>query len=245
MSLWVVLVGTLGGAALLAALVLRLGRRQQQLDRRLLSTLMHDLRTPLTSLQLTLGELSHHEGYSAEEQETLGRAIFEVVGVRSFVENLRLVDAQAGSSLERTELTAVALHEQVDRLTFRYAVMARARRVGLAISSKETLVSADPRLVELLLANLVELALSSATGEVSVSLTQPVEGTFELTCRTTGPELPVMLSVEAFAAQRGSQDRSASTRTLAVVAAGLVCRQLGWSLQRPTPDTFRVTGACL
>jgi acetyl-CoA acetyltransferase len=42
---------------------------------------------------------------------------------------------------------------------------------------------------------------SSATGEVSVSLTQPVEGTFELTCRTTGPELPVMLSVEAFAAQ--------------------------------------------
>lgn len=215
-------------------------KRAQAVDRRLLATLMHDLRTPLTSLQLTMGELAHHEGYDDDERVTLARAIEEVVALRSLLENLRLVEA-AASTPEPVERTEVLLHEQVERLVYRYELMAKARKVALEISAQPLAVQVDPRLVELLLGNLVELALRSDATAVTVALTVAHER-FTLACRVIGGALPEPQSVEDFMTRRDSVDRKQTGRALAVVAAGVVCRAFGWTLSRPSSSELRVEG---
>lgn len=241
-ALWLA-VGVVAGGLLVAlwfALQKRLAsRRAQAVDRRLLSTLMHDLRTPLTSLQLTMGELAHHQGYDDDERVTLARAIEEVVALRSLLENLRLVEA-AATRPEPVERTEVLLHEQVERLAYRYELMAKARKATLEISAQPLAVQADPRLVELLLGNLVELALRSGATAVNVSLVVAHER-FTLSCRVTGGVLPEPLSVEAFVLKRDA-DRSQAGRSLAVVAVGVVCGVTGWSFTRPSPTELRVEG---
>lgn len=215
-------------------------KRAHAVDRRLLSTLMHDLRTPLTSLQLTMGELAHHEGYDDDERVTLARAIEEVVALRSLLENLRLVEATA-TTPEPVERTEVLLHEQVERLTYRYALMAKARKVALEISAQPLAVQVDPRLAELLLGNLVELALRSDASAVTIALTVEQEH-FTLACRVTGGALPEPQSVEDFLTRRDSVDRKQTGRALAVVAVGVVCRAFGWRFSRPTATELRVEG---
>ncbi|MBM4783075.1 MAG: HAMP domain-containing histidine kinase [Archangiaceae bacterium] len=214
-------------------------KRARAVDRRLLATLMHDLRTPLTSLQLTMGELAHHEGYDDDERVTLARAIEEVVALRSLLENLRLVEATASAPtpVERTE---VLLHEQVERLVYRYDLMAKARKARLEIGAEPLAVQADPRLVELLLGNLVELALRSGATVVRVSLTLPEER-FRLSCEVTDGVLPEPLTVQTFMARRDA-DRSQTGRSLAVVAVGVICGASGWSFTRPSPTEFVVEG---
>lgn len=241
-ALWVGLGVVLGGGlwALAGALATRRSsRRSHAVDRRLLSTLMHDLRTPLTSLQLTMGELAHHQGYDDDERVTLARAIEEVVALRSLLENLRLVEA-AATTPEPVERTEVLLHEQVERLAYRYELMAKARKVTLEIAAQPLAVQADPRLVELMLGNLVELALRSDATAVSVGLVVAQER-FTLSCRVTGGALPEPQSVQAFMARRDS-DRSQTGRALAVVAVGVVCRASGWSFTRPSVTELRVEG---
>ncbi|MCU0698684.1 MAG: hypothetical protein MUC96_19455 [Myxococcaceae bacterium] len=229
-------------AGVLTAGALALGRRRRhEVERRLLSTLMHDLRTPLTSLQLTLGELAHHDAYSPDERATLHRAIEEAVGLRSFLENLQLVDAAVLARPEPTEVTPVPLHEQVERLRYRYELMARARKVSLEVSVVPVVVRADPRLVELLLSNLVEVSLRLTDTLVMIEL-RGGQGTFELTVSVPGVALPEPLRVDAFANQRQHQDRVSGLLTLALVASRLACESMGWQLLLASPETFHVKG---
>lgn len=241
-ALWLGVGVVLGGLlwAVWCGLAARLtSKRAHAVDRRLLSTLMHDLRTPLTSLQLTMGELAHHEGYDDDERVTLARAIEEVVALRSLLENLRLVEA-AATTPEPVERTEVLLHEQVERLAYRYELMAKARKATLEITAQPLAVQVDPRLVELMLGNLVELALRSGATAVHVSLVVEQERC-KLSCRVTGGVLPEPMSVQDFMARRDS-DRSQAGRSLAVVAVGVVCRASGWSFTRPSPTEFVVEG---
>lgn len=233
-------VGVVLGALLWAVVRGGATKRAHAVDRRLLSTLMHDLRTPLTSLQLTMGELAHHEGYDDDERVTLARAIEEVVALRSLLENLRLVEA-AATTPEPVERTEVLLHEQVERLAYRYALMAKARKVAFEVSAQPLAVQSDPRLVELLLGNLVELALRSEATAVTLALTVAQER-FTLACRTTGGTVPEPQSVEDYVARRDSADRKQTGRALAVVSVGVVCRAFGWSFTRPSSTELRVEG---
>jgi K+-sensing histidine kinase KdpD len=229
--------------ALTAGVLVFSRRRRHAVERRRLSTLMHDLRTPLTSLQLTLGELAHHDAFSDDERATLHRAIEEAVGLRSFLENLQLVDAAAVARPQPSELTAVPLDEQVERLRYRYDLMARTRKVSLEVSVVPVIARADPRLVELLLSNLVEVSLRLTDALVTIEL-QKRDGGFELICRAPGASLPEPLSVDAFASQRQHQDRVSGLMTLGVVASRLACESMGWRLTRTTGESFQVRGSC-
>lgn len=240
-TLWTLLVGMALGAVV-AAVALRQRRQQRHdLERQLLETLMHDLRTPLTSLQLTLGELAHHEGYDPEERVTLHRAVEETVALRSFLENLRVVDAAALSRSEPAELAAVPLHEQVERLRYRYELMARTRRVALEVTVEPVTTLADPRLVELVLSNLVEVSLRLTDTLVMIELNEKGRA-FELSCRVPGAALPEPLTVEAFARQRQAQDRLSGLLTLGVVASRLACETMQWQFLRSTPELFIIRG---
>jgi K+-sensing histidine kinase KdpD len=236
------LLGIVVGALATALGLRQRRRRRHDLERQLLETLMHDLRTPLTSLQLTLGELSHHEGFAPDERDTLHRAIEEAIALRSFLENLRLVDAATLARPEPAEWAAVSLHEQVERLRYRYDLMGRARNVSLEVQVEPVVTRADPRLVELVLSNLVEVSLRLTDTLVMLEL-RATEGAFELTCRVPGATLPEPLTIDAFARQRQGQDRLSGMLSLAVVASRLACETMGWQFVRATGELFRVSGS--
>lgn len=236
-----VLVG-LGVGVVITVVVAVLARRRHEVERRLLATLMHDLRTPLTSLQLTLGELSHHEGYTADERDSLTRAIEEAVALRSFLENLRIVEVaalEAGEDDMRP--IEVALGEQVERLKYRYGLVARVRGASLLVESTPATVLADPRLVELILSNIVELALFGRAVAVRVSMSLE-GGRFAITCDAPGAQLPVPISVESYGERRGGNDRVEGMRTLAAVAALHASQLSGWAFVRQAPDRLVVSG---
>lgn len=195
-----------------------------------LSGVAHDLRTPLSSMQLALEAVAAESDGSLKEESR--RALADVVYLSSLVENLH-----QGTRLRHDiEVTAgrVDLVELIERLERRFRIVGRHAGVKVAASVPDAAVWAGctPALAERALANLVQNAIehNDAPGHVAIRLTTDDSGDFELVVLDDGPGLPeplrATLESESFlideARQRGPG--------LGMLITAEVTRRAGWNL---------------
>ncbi|WP_010545049.1 sensor histidine kinase [Sphingomonas elodea] len=188
------LLSTLLGQAALAHERLRLEqdvrevsilRERDRLRAALLSSIGHDLRTPLTSVAAAVDALAA----AHPEEAATGIARAEVARLRRFLDNLiDMVRIDAGAialSLEPIDLTdaaAAAVHDLRDVL--------EGRALVLRVPPDLPLVRADPRLLHHILLNLLSnAAVHGGAGEIEIIGTRRPDGV-QLAVRDHGPGLP-------------------------------------------------------
>lgn len=194
-----------------------------------LAGIAHDLRTPLSSMQLAL------EVLAAESQGDLRmearRALADGVYLAALVENLH----QATRLRHAVDVTsgAVDLTEVVHRLERRFAIIGRHADVAVAAHAPDhpVPVACTPALAERAIANVIQNAIEHNPGQGHVAVILVVEGgRFCLTVADDGPGLPAgtlaTMESETFLAD------SARARGpgLGMLITGEVARRAGWSL---------------
>ncbi|WP_336979922.1 sensor histidine kinase KdpD [Altererythrobacter fulvus] len=183
----------------------------------LLSSVSHDLRTPLTSILGLLGEIRP----SGDEQERqLGEARSEAERLNRFVANLLdMVRIEAGSleqSIEPVDLTdavAAAVHDMRRAL--------HGRKVELDVPPDLPFVSVDPQLFHHCLINLIENAVKYGAPGTPVAVSaRRMPGALVLSVLDEGPGLPEgeeKRIFETFARIEGSDRKGGTGLGLAIV----------------------------
>jgi two-component system sensor histidine kinase KdpD len=217
------LLSTLLGQAALAHERLRLEqdvrevsvlRERDRLRAALLSSIGHDLRTPLTSVAAAVDALAH--AHPDEPATAIARA--EVARLRRFLDNLiDMVRIDAGAvalSLEPIDLTdaaAAAVHDLRDVLA--------GRELVLRVPPDLPLVRADPRLLHHILLNLLSnAAVHGGDGPIEI-LGERRPDAVRLAVRDHGPGLPPgeeATIFETFARGTGSDRAGGSGLGLAI-----------------------------
>lgn len=210
--------------------------REQALERHL-SDVAHDLRTPLTSLQLAL-EQAWGAGERGELEGSLTRCLEDVVYLSALTENLRLACSlqegahpQAGAPLTEAGGALEAVCRRLQPL---------ARRKGIALDwarpDGEVFVKCSPLMLERALANLIHNAIQYGGdgGHVAALLESSDAGGFVLRVLDDGPGVPPealpRLGTRTFrAAGAAGQEPRGSGLGLAIVAS--VCQGCGWDLR--------------
>jgi signal transduction histidine kinase len=212
-----------------------------------LAGIAHDLRTPLSSMQLTL-EAIVAESDGPLRNETR-RALADVVYLSALVENLheatRLrheVDVSSG----RVELTDLVL-----RLERRFTIVGRHADVVVAASVPERAVWAacTPALAERALANLIQNAIEHNPGPGHVAITLRLtddDSRFEFVVMDDGPGLRedavASLDEESFLIETARRRGPG----LGMLITAEVARRAGWSLSyeplEPTGLEARICG---
>ena len=220
-----VLLSTLLGQAALAHERLRLEdqlrevtvlRERDQLRTALLSSIGHDLRTPLTSVAGAIEAL----GNENPGAPSLPLARVEVARLRRFLDNLMdMVRIDSGGlelSLEPVDLTDAvggAVHDLKDLL--------RGRHIDLRVPPDLPLVTADATLLHHILINLLaNAAVHGGDGPITI-LGERTRDTVILSVRDRGPGLPTELETsvfDMFARGGGSDRQGGSGLGLAIVA---------------------------
>jgi two-component system, OmpR family, sensor histidine kinase KdpD len=217
------LLSTLLGQAALAHERLRLEqdvrevsvlRERDRLRAALLSSIGHDLRTPLTSVAAAVDAIAH--AHPDEPATAIARA--EVARLRRFLDNLiDMVRIDAGAvalSLEPIDLTdaaAAAVHDLRDVLA--------GRELVLRVPPDLPLVRADPRLLHHILLNLLSnAAVHGGNGPIEI-LGERRPDAVRLAVRDHGPGLPPgeeATIFETFARGAGSDRAGGSGLGLAI-----------------------------
>lgn len=188
--------------------------------RRALADLAHDLRTPLTTLQLSVSSLPASPAASAIRSE-LG-----------FLEGMtRNFEALLGGD-DEGELTPVALDTLVTRVQHRFAPLARDR--GLAFDAAlpdETLhARAESVALERALSNVVQNAIRFADGHVALLLFRDGDET-RLEVRDDGPGLGDLAQRAAERGVRGDSPTAAQGFGLGLAIAEAAARRFGGRLE--------------
>lgn len=166
-------------------------RRQSALEEHL-AGIAHDLRTPLSSMQLSLEVLaSDPEQLSIEAVEL---TLADVVYLSDLVENLHQgARLRQGLALDQGR---VDLRVLVERLGSRFEIIGRHAGVSVAVNLPEQPVWAKcvPAMAERAIANLIQNAVghNRRGGNVAVVLSAS-QGSFELAVLDDGPGLPAEL----------------------------------------------------
>lgn len=217
------LLSTLLGQAALAHERLRLEqdvrevsvlRERDRLRAALLSSIGHDLRTPLTSVAAAVDALA--AAHPAEPATAIARA--EVSRLRRFLDNLvdmvRIDSGAVALNLEPIDLTdaaAAAVHDLRDVLA--------GRELVLRVPPDLPLVRADPRLLHHILLNLLSnAAVHGGEGAIEIVGQRRPDGV-RLAVRDHGPGLPPgeQASIfETFARGTGSDRAGGSGLGLAI-----------------------------
>lgn len=195
----------------------------------LLSSVSHDLRTPLTAI---LGVLRGMQPASAEQREQLASAVGEAERLNRFVANLLdMVRIEAGS-LERTvepvdlvDSVAAAVHDL-------RAILAR-QRVSIDIAPDLPLVRLDPALFHHCLINLIENAAKYGRANAPILVRARREpDSLVLEVIDEGPGLPAGQEgriFETFARLEGSDRTGGTGLGLAIVKGFAEAMGLGVS----------------
>ncbi len=160
--------------------------QQQQLRRHQLADIAHELRTPLSVLQLQIESV--HDGIAAPTPELIDSLGEEVTLLTRLVDDLRLLSLVDAGQLSLT-LEAVDATAAISRAL--QAAAPRARQQQITISSTPAgvplLVRADPQRLAQILGNLIENALryTQPGGQVVVAA-QRGGGGVQITVRDTG-----------------------------------------------------------
>lgn len=212
-----------------------------------LAGIAHDLRTPLSSMQLAL-EAVADESDGALQTEAR-RALSDVVYLSALVENLH----QATRLRHAIEVSAgrVELTELVRRLERRFVIVGRHAGVEVAASAPEgeVWVACRPELAERAIANLVQNAVGHNEREGHVAITLCLDehrGRFELSIADDGPGLPegaqARLEHETFLVESARRRGPG----LGMLITAEVARRAGWEVTyeplEPRGVRVRVTG---
>ncbi|WP_380879176.1 two-component sensor histidine kinase [Sphingomonas sp. DBB INV C78] len=220
-----VLLSTLVGQAALAHERLRLEGEMRELsvlkerDRlraALLSSIGHDLRTPLTSVMAAVETLAVDHPQSGAVE--VARA--ETQRLKRFLDNLIdmvRIDSDAldiaPEPIDLTDAVGSAVHDAREQL--------RNHRIDLSVPPNLPLVRADPRLLHHILINLlVNAAQHGGTGETIRIEGRRTPDAVDLSVLDEGPGLPPgmeTLIFETFAQGRGSDRQGGSGLGLAIV----------------------------
>lgn len=230
-----VLLSTLLGQAALAHERLRLEddlRQMSVLTERdrlraaLLSSIGHDLRTPLTSVAAAVNEIAAAHA----DEPAVGIARAEVARLRRFLDNLvDMVRIDTGAlelspePIDLTDAVASAAHDLRDLLA--------PHRIDLQVPADLPLVQADPRLLHHILLNL--LANAAVHGRLAGTITirgSRERGVVVLSVEDDGPGLPHGLEArvfETFAKGVGDDRSGGSGLGLAIAKAFADAMQVG------------------
>ena len=223
----------------------RLDARSTELEEHL-ANVAHDLRTPIASLQLSLGRAIDLP-VGAEQSELLSASLADVMYITGLVENLRLASKlEHGASFGQAQ---VDLTEVADRVQARFSLLGDHSGIEVAVGRPDDSVLAlcEPALAEQVLSNLVHNALvhGEPGGHVSIVL-EASAGEFRLSVRDDGPGVPPaelpLLAERTFRSDRARQrDPRGAGLGLAIVRE--VCRRVDWSLtlEPEEPRGLRVT----
>lgn len=161
-------------------------RQRDELRTTLLSSLAHDLRTPLTSVIGAAREVARASGPSealnalTQQSRRLGR-FFD-----NLLEMTRLQEGATKARIEPTDLTdavAAAIHDLTPEIG--------ERRIDLDVPATLPLVCADPTMLHHILLNLLGNAAKFAPADGRLSIAARCrDGTVELDVSDDGPGLP-------------------------------------------------------
>jgi signal transduction histidine kinase len=164
-----------------------LGRLQVNAEnqRRFVADAAHELRSPIASLRVQL-ETARDSDWSGERGR-VGDMLHETARMEALVDQLLLL-ARAGADASWLRLSAVDLDDIVDS-----AVSSLSSDGAIAIDTsavEPVQLSGDAGLLEQVVRNLVQNAVSHAQGTVRVSLSQVVGDLAVLTVDDDGPGVP-------------------------------------------------------
>ncbi len=201
-----------------------------------LADVAHDLRTPLTSLQVAI-EYAADEAEVPELREVLTGALSDAVYLSALTNNLRMASRLRTGWDPRDEVTEVDLGELVTRIAARAARLARRRAVELDVSVPDDPVRVVCNVVaaEQAFGNIVDNAAAyvDANGHVAVVLAADDHG-FSVAVRDDGPGVPPQelprLGERTFRADEARRrDPRGDGLGLAITAE--VCSRFGWELR--------------
>jgi signal transduction histidine kinase len=181
--------GELGRAA--GAMAAELGA-QERAHRRLVSSISHDLRTPITSLRL-LGDGLREGVIGPEERDAaLARMDVHLRALSRLIDDLfeltRLEAGEISWSMQQVEL-GVLVDETIDAM--RPAAAAKGIAVHARLAPGLSPVAADPERLQRVFFNLIQNAIrhTPADGSVTV-LAEPIGDRLEVEVADTGPGIP-------------------------------------------------------
>jgi signal transduction histidine kinase len=246
-TLFATLTAIVLGIMLLVPPVERLQRRSAALQRHL-ADVAHDLKTPISSLQLGLEEAlaAPHE---TRTRELLTQALGDVVYLGALTSNLRMASEMSEGWNPGVEGIAVNLGDVVDRVVMRARLFARHKHIAVesAVPDAPLFAQCDPVAIEQALSNIVENAITHGHGGQHVAvLLERSEAQFRLTVVDDGPGVPPSalphLGTRTFRADEARQ-RDPRGSGLGLAIASEVCRRCGWRLSfaHEQPQGLRVT----
>ena len=202
-------------------------RERDRLRHALLSSVSHDLRTPLTTI---MGTLAAIEAREPQQAVPIAAARGEAERLHRFVTNLLdMARIEAGALHGKVE--PVDLDEAVGEALHQLGALLAGHAVETAIAPDAPMVMVDPNLFHQCLTNLIENAAKYGDPDAPIAIAASrVTGGLELTVSDHGPGIPAGEEeriFETFARIEGSDRKGGTGLGLAIVkgfadAMGLV-----------------------
>lgn len=211
-----------------------------------LADVAHDLKTPLSSLQLELEELSARL-QDADLSAVAARALSDVVYIDSLVANLRVASELEEGDADRRASQKIELGALIERCVSRVHPLARRRSIELACARPDEPVHVlgDVLHIERALMNLLQNAVThhdaeGGDGHVAAVLERD-ETQWELRIVDDGPGVPP--TVLPTVAERRKRSRSGDGEGLGLAIVAAVCEreQIELEFSREEPRGLRVT----
>ena len=159
-------------------------------QRRFTADASHELRGPLNVLRGDIEVALRRERSPEEYRETLDRCRQEVVRLSRLASDL-LVLARSDAGLPLEQRVEIDLHALAARISERYRPLASQRNVRIDVCGSSAEVAGDPRLLERVVANLVDNAVKHSPPGAAVHVTvEHADGNVALTVRDDGPGIP-------------------------------------------------------
>lgn len=216
-------------------------RERDRLRHALLSSVSHDLRTPLTTI---IGTLAALRSTDAEQERQMAAARGEAERLHRFVANL-LDMARIESGALQGKVEPVDLDEAVAEALHAMRALLGRHPVETAVSADAPMVLVDPNLFHQCLTNLIENAAKygDPQGPITVAA-QRRGGGLELTVSDHGPGIPGGAEeriFETFTRIEGSDRKGGTGLGLAIVRGFALAMGLQVSAANRTDGT---PGAC-
>lgn len=220
-------------------------RRRADTIEALLTSIAHDLKTPLAALHLNLQRAARTEDRE-ELQATLKRALADVHYAAALFDNLEMA-AQLDTDLIGAARELVDLRGLVEQTLVRFSILGAHRGVEVdgAWPDGPVLATIEPTLCTRILSNLIHNAIRHGEegGHVAVTLAAS-GGRFTITVADDGPGLPdAVLQRLAAPSAPGLIARSADRAGLGLGIVQALARTLDFELsfERPPEGGARIT----